>query len=87
MGFSPHYSYINDQPPQQPPPPYTAPYEFTRRDLSSLHTSPFGMSQCPLHRSQPCACLPVQCKVEVTFKKTKPTASLSCYLFYSENVT
>lgn len=62
------YRYLNGQSSQQPPPPYPAPYDSysTRRDLSTLHaTSPYGLTQCPLHRLQPCGCMPVQCKIEV----------------------
>lgn len=61
------FRYMNGQP-QQPPPPYTAPYEsFTsRRDLSTLHgSSPYGLNQCSIHRIQNCHCMQVQCKVEV----------------------
>nr|CAD7462120.1 unnamed protein product [Timema tahoe] len=53
--------------PQPPPPPYQPPYEQQQfggrlnqqqqHDLNSLHaTSPYGLSQCTLHRMQPCSC-------------------------------
>ncbi|XP_044258347.1 forkhead box protein O isoform X2 [Tribolium madens] len=63
---SPIHRYINGQTPQQPPPPYTAPYEFPgRREINSLHaTSPYGLSQCPIHRMHSCSCIQVPCKVE-----------------------
>ncbi|XP_068909610.1 forkhead box protein O isoform X2 [Tenebrio molitor] len=64
---SPIHRYINGQTPQQPPPPYTAPYEQFpgRREINSLHaTSPYGLSQCPIHRIHSCSCMQVQCKVE-----------------------
>ncbi|KAJ3627204.1 hypothetical protein MTP99_014601 [Tenebrio molitor] len=62
-----YLGYINGQTPQQPPPPYTAPYEQFpgRREINSLHaTSPYGLSQCPIHRIHSCSCMQVQCKVE-----------------------
>ncbi|XP_044258346.1 forkhead box protein O isoform X1 [Tribolium madens] len=61
-----YMGYINGQTPQQPPPPYTAPYEFPgRREINSLHaTSPYGLSQCPIHRMHSCSCIQVPCKVE-----------------------
>lgn len=60
---------MNGQQPQQPPPPYTAPYEsFTnRRDIAALHgSSPYGINQCSIHPIQNCHCMQVQCKVEVS---------------------
>ncbi|KAK4881086.1 hypothetical protein RN001_004405 [Aquatica leii] len=57
-----YLGYLNGQTTQPPPPPYTNPYEqFTRREISH---NPYGLIQCPIHRLQPCSCLPVQCKVE-----------------------
>ncbi|XP_008201201.1 forkhead box protein O isoform X2 [Tribolium castaneum] len=64
---SPIHRYINGQTPQQPPPPYTAPYEQFpgRREINSIHaTSPYGLSQCPIHRMISCSCIQVPCKVE-----------------------
>lgn len=59
-----HYRYVNNgQGNQPPPPPYSATYEPAayRRELNSLHAaSPYGMSQCPIHRLQPCACMQTQ---------------------------
>ena len=51
------------QQPPPPPPPYQPPYEFSSRlsqqqhDLSTMHaTSPYGLSQCHIHRMQSCSC-------------------------------
>ncbi|XP_074028904.1 forkhead box, sub-group O isoform X1 [Leptinotarsa decemlineata] len=55
-----YLGYINGQTPQPPPPPYTAPYEQFPgcRDLNALHAaSPYGLTQCPVHRIQSCACM------------------------------
>ncbi|PSN36691.1 Forkhead box protein O [Blattella germanica] len=48
---------------QPPPPPYQPTYDFSggsrlgQHDLSTLHAaSPYGLSQCHLHRMQPCSC-------------------------------
>ncbi|CAH1970678.1 unnamed protein product [Acanthoscelides obtectus] len=56
---SPLHRFMNGQgPQQQPPPPYTAPYEQFPgcRDLNALHaTTPYGL--CSIHRMQSCNCL------------------------------
>ncbi|KAG5884093.1 hypothetical protein JTB14_001299 [Gonioctena quinquepunctata] len=55
-----YLGYMNGQTPQPPPPPYTAPYEqFTGcRDMNALHAaSPYGLTQCPVHRIQSCSCM------------------------------
>ncbi|XP_028134388.1 forkhead box protein O-like isoform X2 [Diabrotica virgifera virgifera] len=58
---SPIHRYMNGQPAQPPPPPYTAPYEQFPgcRDLGgAIHaTSPYGLTQCPIHRIQSCSCM------------------------------
>ncbi|XP_018574885.1 forkhead box protein O isoform X2 [Anoplophora glabripennis] len=57
---SEYLGYINGQNNQQPPPPYTAPYETFHgcRDINALHaTSPYGLTQCPIHRMQSCSCM------------------------------
>ena len=61
--------YLNGQTPQQPPPAYSSPFDpfQSHREINSIHAiSPYGLTQCSIHRLQPCGCLPpVQCKVEV----------------------
>ncbi|XP_072385745.1 forkhead box protein O-like isoform X1 [Diabrotica undecimpunctata] len=56
-----YLGYMNGQPAQPPPPPYTAPYEQFPgcRDLGgAIHaTSPYGLTQCPIHRIQSCSCM------------------------------
>ncbi|CAG9818216.1 unnamed protein product [Phaedon cochleariae] len=62
--------YMNGQTSQQPPPPYTAPYEQFPgcRDMNTLHAaSPYGLTQCPIHRIQTCSCL-APIKVEELIK-------------------
>ena len=51
------------QQPPPPPPPYQSPYDFSsrltqqRHDLGAMHaTSPYGLSQCHIHRMQSCSC-------------------------------
>ncbi|CAH2021117.1 unnamed protein product, partial [Acanthoscelides obtectus] len=59
MKLQSDYMFMNGQgPQQQPPPPYTAPYEQFPgcRDLNALHaTTPYGL--CSIHRMQSCNCL------------------------------
>ncbi|XP_056642803.1 forkhead box protein O-like isoform X2 [Diorhabda sublineata] len=58
---SPIHRYMNGQTAQPPPPPYSAPYDQFPgcRDLGgTIHaTSPYGLTQCPIHRIQSCSCL------------------------------
>lgn len=63
-----YMGFMNGQTPQQPPPPYSAPYDsYSHADMNSIHqNTPYGITpQCPVHRIQNCACgLTNQCKVE-----------------------
>nr|CAH7722552.1 unnamed protein product [Callosobruchus chinensis] len=77
---------MNGQTPQQPPPPYTAPYEQFPgcRDLNALHaTTPYGL--CSIHRMQSCNCLqPIKVEVSSKLVKMSPVAGMSPSYPHSE---
>lgn len=47
-----------------PPPPYQPPFENFGSRLGSHAASPYGISQCPVHRLQGCSCALSQCARE-----------------------
>ncbi|KAK9875194.1 hypothetical protein WA026_005986 [Henosepilachna vigintioctopunctata] len=61
MKLEPDYlGYINGTTTTQPPPPYSSFENYPGRTLHAA--SPYGLTQCPIHRMQTCVCMP--CKVE-----------------------
>ncbi|XP_045480751.1 forkhead box protein O-like [Harmonia axyridis] len=59
---SDYMGYLNGHTPTQqppPPPPYTAPFDnFPGRTLHAA--SPYGITQCPIHRTQNCVCMSIK---------------------------
>ena len=58
------YSNNGGAPP--PPPPYQPSFDSFGSRLGSHAASPYGISQCPVHRLQGCSCALNQCAREVS---------------------